>query len=84
MIEIKNIKQTCDACPSQWVGETKDGKPIYIRYRWGYLSFRLGEVGQTNVVDYKELLGEQIGDAFDGSLETWDMLDIIQNIARLI
>lgn len=84
MIKIKNLKQTCDACPSQWEAETKDEKPIYIRYRWGYLSFRLGEKGQTNVQDYKELFGEQLGDAFDGSLETWDMLNIIQNIARLI
>lgn len=84
IINIKYLLKTCMACPAQWEGETKDGKPIYIRYRWGYLSFRLGEKGQTNVCGYKELFGRQLGDDLDGSLETNKMLKIIKSIAKVL
>lgn len=38
MKRIKKLTKTCEACPSQWEGEFEDGSPVYIRYRWGYLS----------------------------------------------
>jgi hypothetical protein len=41
MIVAKNLEQTCFACPSQWEGETVDGKKFYIRYRFGWLSLHL-------------------------------------------
>lgn len=38
IIIIEHLTQTCGACPSQWEGELEDGRMLYIRYRWGYLS----------------------------------------------
>jgi len=35
---IKELRQTCFACPSQWEGTTADGRDVYIRYRWGNLT----------------------------------------------
>lgn len=35
-LAVKWLTQTCIACPSQWDGETDDGRPVYIRYRHGY------------------------------------------------
>lgn len=45
MLHIASLKRTCIACPSQWEGVLEDGRPIYIRFRWGELSVRLGEIG---------------------------------------
>ncbi|GAH18625.1 unnamed protein product [marine sediment metagenome] len=53
------IRQTSKGCPSQWEGYTDKHEPVYIRYRWGYLS-----VG----IDGKEIIGKNIGDEFDGIL----------------
>lgn len=61
---VKSIKQTCCACPSQWVGETDDGQTIYARYRWGCFSLDL---------DGAEVLRKQVGDEFDGTMETEEM-----------
>ena len=45
MLQIETLTQTCGTCPSQWEGRLADGRPIYIRFRWGELSIRLGESG---------------------------------------
>jgi len=39
---LKELKMTCDVCPSQWEGKTEDGKTVYILYRWGCLSAGVG------------------------------------------
>jgi biotin synthase-related radical SAM superfamily protein len=31
MLKLKELKQTCSCCPSQWEGTTKEGKYVYIR-----------------------------------------------------
>jgi hypothetical protein len=41
MVKVSEIRKTCLACPAQWEGETESGN-IYIRFRWGHLSVRLG------------------------------------------
>lgn len=38
---IEELIQTCGACPSQWEASLKDGRMLYIRYRWGCLSVRI-------------------------------------------
>lgn len=43
MIEINELKQTCMACPSQWEFYTFDNRPVYVRYRWGFLSVCIGK-----------------------------------------
>ncbi len=52
MIRVKNVKRTCHACPSQWEGTTDDGKPVYARYRWGFLRVE---------VNSEVVFGERIG-----------------------
>ena len=42
MINVITCRRTCLACPSQWEGVCSDGRSIYIRYRWGCLTFGLG------------------------------------------
>jgi len=37
MIKIREIVQTCRACPSQWEAMTEGGEFLYFRYRWGCL-----------------------------------------------
>jgi len=51
--------QTCEGCPSQWEGYTDKNEPVYIRYRWGYLSVE---------IDDKEIFGKNIDAEFDGIL----------------
>ena len=62
--------QTCSACPSQWEGYIDEKEPVYIRFRYGYLSIRMGEVGQDTMdaVVGKEIFGEQLGGGLDGVL----------------
>jgi len=43
MIKIRSIVRTCGGCPAQWDAVTTDNIPVYIRYRWSYLSVRLGD-----------------------------------------
>lgn len=57
MIKAK-LTQTCSACPSQWEGDTDKNEPVYIRFRWGYLSVEIGN----------ESFGWQISDGLDGIL----------------
>jgi hypothetical protein len=51
MIKIVKIRQTCVICPTQYEGKTDDDRPVYIRYRWGYLSVRVGDKG-TSLSDF--------------------------------
>ena len=41
MVKVTEIKRTCFACPAQWEGKAESGY-VYIRFRWGTLSVRLG------------------------------------------
>jgi len=68
-LEIKNIRKTCSACPTQWEGYLDDGRMFYIRYRYGRLAFRISETPTDNVYDAvsgEALYMEQIGDDLDG------------------
>lgn len=48
-LKIESLKMTTDFCPTQWEGETEDGRPVYIRYRWGHLTVNVGERGEDPV-----------------------------------
>jgi hypothetical protein len=81
-MNISDIQQTCLACPSQWEGHLADGCPIYIRYRWGELSVRVGPTGGTidDALDSAPVFERQIGDHLDGSIE----LDEVCRLTGLI
>lgn len=66
MIRVTQLEQTCFACPSQWEGEAEDGRYVFIRYRFGYLSATVS----NGLEDHGEyVFAQQVGDAFDGVME---------------
>lgn len=42
-IEVTKLVRTCDVCPSQWDGITKDNRQVYIRFRCGHLTIQISE-----------------------------------------
>lgn len=46
------LQRTCAAFPSQWEGLLEDGRAIYIRARYGWLSFGLGSDIDEAIEDY--------------------------------
>jgi hypothetical protein len=59
MIFVSEVRQTCQANPSQWEGLDGEGKTIYARYRWGRLSVERDE---------SEVFSKQLGDELHGRL----------------
>ena len=75
--QIKELKQTCFACPSQWEIKLVDGRMVYVRYRWGYLSIRISPNVTDDIFDAvrgKEILGVQLGSGLDGEITEEDMM----------
>lgn len=58
MTVFKYLKNLGTICPSQWDGETSDGKEVYIRYRWGNLT-----VTVAMAITVREKIGQD-GDGF--------------------
>ena len=77
---VKNLAQTCSACPSQWEFVTDGYRNAYVRYRWGYLSVRVSEEAGGDAVRGIEILGRQIGDNFNGIIDWEEVLNLIKDI----
>lgn len=73
--KIVKLEMTCGACPSQWDAETDQGKYVYIRYRYGYLSASVS--GETLT---KDVYGEYIGGPLDGVLSTEEMMEELSEV----
>lgn len=58
MVKVRKIVKTCYACPSQWEGITDDNRQIYVRYRSGCLSIRVGAAGDMS--EFGGVHGEEI------------------------
>jgi len=73
MIEINGLKQTCGACPSQWEFYTFDNRPVYVRYRWGFLSVSIGEPNKDvmDAVNGVDIITRELGNSSDGFIE-WE------------
>lgn len=71
-IDVTSVVRTCYACPSQWEGETADGRYVYARYRWGYLCVGVGDSWdqaiQAGSRPYMAIVSKQLGDNMDGVL----------------
>jgi hypothetical protein len=68
---VKTCVMTCEWYPSQREGVTTGRRPIYVRYRHGYLSVRIGQVGQTiddAIRSGREIVGCAVGDNLDGAM----------------
>ena len=66
-MKVISIEQTCGACPSQWEGITDDNRRVYVRYRWGNLSVRVGEI--DDMQEFAAVRGNEVfalahGDGF--------------------
>lgn len=80
-LQITKLKRTCGGCPAQWEGEDSEEKPIYIRFRWGYLSIRQGEKGEDimSAVKGQEIFGKKLSDSLDGCLSFEDLKDAVKS-----
>lgn len=78
-LKLVSMTQTCWGCPSQWDAMTDDGRQVYIRYRWGCLSVRVGKPG--DMTEYAGVRGEpfideQHGDGLDGIMSTETLIRV--------
>lgn len=82
VLAIDHLIQTGSACPSQWEARTEThNRPVYIRYRHGWLSVRLGpqDGDDWSAVDGERWFEAKIGEDFDGVIE----FDEVCRIARI-
>ncbi|MEW2917500.1 hypothetical protein AB1A64_10545 [Ruegeria sp. ANG10] len=56
------------SCPSQFYGHTHDDRKVYVRYRGGLLSVRIGAGSDEDAVQAEPLLEVDIGPTYDGSI----------------
>lgn len=72
MVNVISCQRTCIACPSQWEGVCSDGRHIYIRFRWGTLTFGLGDTIDLAVDDSFKHEGVDFGN-MDGWMTNAEM-----------
>lgn len=73
-LRLRTLTQTCAECPSQWEGTLEDGRHVYVRYRWGLLTWGIGDTIDAAV---QESIGARpltLGGEFDGLMDTDTML----------
>jgi hypothetical protein len=68
-IIVTTLVRTSLRSPSQWEGQTSDGRTIYVRYRWGCLEIGLGTSLDDAVANSPKLFEQQLGERYDGSME---------------
>ena len=81
-MEVNELIQTCGACPSQWEFRTFSNRPVYVRYRWGYLSIQIGDP-DSDVMDAVggfEVFGEELGGGFDGTIGWKAVEEIVKTL----
>lgn len=71
-VVVEKLTQTCEACPSQWEGQLRNGECFYGRYRWGVLSIGFG--GSSHLAVVNAQYHATLGDGLDGVLSTEDFL----------
>lgn len=81
---IKDLVQTCGACPAQWEFRTFEDRPVYVRYRWGYLSIRIGGAGEDidSAVAGEEIYGEHLAGEWDGVIEEEKIIEIVSGLSN--
>jgi hypothetical protein len=76
-IKLAKLVQTCDYRPSQWEGETEDGKYVYIRYRNDLFYVKMRDEYDSSGTGEEHFRLEGVhGDLADGSMTTEEMLAI--------
>lgn len=80
-MKLIKLECTCEACPTQYDGKLDDGRMIYVRYRWGYLSIRISKDETDDIfhaVRGEEIYGICIGNGLDGWMEYSDIIDHLE------
>jgi len=76
--KIAKVIMTCGGCPSQWEAYTEDLRPVYVRYRWGYLSIEIAPEGSKSFKDAvggEEIFGkERDKTGWDGFMSYEDLV----------
>ncbi len=87
MPTLLNLTRTCNAFPSQWEADTPDGGRVYIRMRYGYLSWGSGKDDQEAVQDsdrhrkhIEHLEGDVPGTKFWGVMSDAEMLRLLPEL----
>lgn len=74
MIRVTKVTRTCHACPSQWEGETDDGRFVYARYRWGALTVGIG-VTLAEAIKARRRFYWEGGSELDGCMDYGELRD---------
>jgi hypothetical protein len=77
MVNIISCERTCTACPSQWEGVCSDGRHIYVRYRWGCLTYGLGDTIEAAVDDSFKCDGIETGESMSGWMSNAEMQNVM-------
>lgn len=80
MVDVKELEKTCEACPAQWEGITRDGRHVYVRYRYGWLQVGFGESLDDAIDD--ETIGIKVGDDMDGVLPYEQLKQVTADLVR--
>jgi hypothetical protein len=77
MVNVISCERTCIACPSQWEGVCSDGRRIYIRYRWGSLTYGFGDTIEAAVDDSFKCDGIDTGEGMNGWMSNAEMQHVM-------
>jgi hypothetical protein len=80
---VKQFVQTCWAAPSQWEGQLKDGRALYIRVRHGHLRVRISDGPTTDIshaVRGPTLLHEQLDELHESFMDTATMVQAVSGV----
>ena len=69
MMRVTKLVMTCGACPSQWEGETDDGRFVYVRYRHGCLTVSVAKECMGDAVRADPVCVVYHGNDMDGSMD---------------
>jgi len=67
-VKVIKLRHTCYAMPAQWEGRCDDGKWVYVRYRFGRLSVRVGVGKEALCVPGEYVFEKECGGDWDGDM----------------
>lgn len=82
-MRVVSLVRTCLASPSQWEGELEDGRAVYIRYRGGHFSVRLGWSIDEAIVNHQSFYQAELGEWLDGWMSNDDLREELAGVLDL-
>ena len=77
-LHLVELTQTCSAAPSQWEGRLNDGRVVYIRYRHGKLTVRIGpeDASVSDVVSMEPWFVSVMDDTDESMIDIQEVCDV--------